>query len=466
MRSHEFLTEGAVEELKRRMPQLPDYRYKTIGDLMIKISKKHGLDAEGKQLHDMWVKRHNGMIPDDWVKRHHPKIKKRTDEIDTDGLQHRNEGAHRGNDPRIQEFVKWCCSRLNIDRPPQFEFSTDTQDAQDNHHTGGYRLGSDTIWVYVKNRNLVDILRTIAHELTHYRQDQIGMIKPGSSRPGSGIELTADMMAGTLVKIWGRKHHDIFEAKKQPRPLPKTASAPQSPQAQKSQYPTMGRRKFLGTMGAGLAAIPRTGEDARDKQLLTRLHRVFDKLKITYRSLQKKYPQFSYDLDDLRLAIARGQSEIHVASAGTASLSAALTGASHEIKINPTLFYEISDDGIAFVLAHEIGHVVLRHHRAIFDPKYWTDNTKSVAARSREFEHEADVFGAKLAHAAGYNPARAFEVWNDFLKEIELLFPQGTHPPYQQRIDHIRKETGIEVSAVDLHNIYGALRGIRATRLS
>ena len=114
-------------------------------------------------------------------------------------------------DAEVKKFAEWAGKRLNIQSLPEIELSQDTEDAQDNHHTGSHVEGSGTIWVYAKNRNLVDILRTVAHELTHVRQGELGMIKPGDSYPGSPIELLADMVAGKIIKIWGEKHHYIFQ---------------------------------------------------------------------------------------------------------------------------------------------------------------------------------------------------------------------------------------------------------------
>lgn len=111
----------------------------------------------------------------------------------------------------VQKFVQWTAKRLNLQNIPKVELSQDTKDAQNNHHTGGHMPGSGQVWVYAKNRNLVDILRTVFHELVHVRQEEIGMIKPGSSYPGSPIEAMADMLAGKYIKIYGEKNHHIFQ---------------------------------------------------------------------------------------------------------------------------------------------------------------------------------------------------------------------------------------------------------------
>jgi hypothetical protein len=72
-------------------------------------------------------------------------------------------------------------------------------------------MGDDNIWVYTANRNLVDILRTVFHELVHVRQGELNMIKPGDSYPGSPIEAMADMLAGKYIKIYGEKNRHIFQ---------------------------------------------------------------------------------------------------------------------------------------------------------------------------------------------------------------------------------------------------------------
>ena len=111
----------------------------------------------------------------------------------------------------VQKFVEWTAKKLNLKEVPTVELSMDTEEAQTNHHTGGHVPGEGSVWVYAKNRNLVDILRTVFHELVHVRQHEIGMIKPGDSYPGSPIEAMADMLAGKYIKLYGEKNHHIFQ---------------------------------------------------------------------------------------------------------------------------------------------------------------------------------------------------------------------------------------------------------------
>jgi len=111
----------------------------------------------------------------------------------------------------VEKFANWMIEKLKIKNPVKIELSMDTEEAQTNHHTGGHILGTDKIWVYAKNRNLVDILRTVAHELAHIKQGELDMIEPGDSYPGSPIESQADVIAGKWIKIYGKENNHIFE---------------------------------------------------------------------------------------------------------------------------------------------------------------------------------------------------------------------------------------------------------------
>lgn len=111
----------------------------------------------------------------------------------------------------VDKFTDWACDQLKLNPKPKIHLSMDTEEAQTGHHTGRHVQGENKVWVYAKNRNLVDILRTVFHELVHVRQDKMGEIEPGSSYPGSPIEAEADMLAGKFIKIYGKKNRHIFQ---------------------------------------------------------------------------------------------------------------------------------------------------------------------------------------------------------------------------------------------------------------
>jgi hypothetical protein len=195
MRANQFITESAAEELAKQLPKLHNHNHTVLDKLMKRISTRHNID--GKQLHDMFVTKF-GHSPDAWIK----KYKANT----------LAEGVETSEDmQKVKDFIQWSYKALNIQQPhPKFKFSIDTEEAQRDHRTGMHDE-TGQITIYIENRNLVDIFRTIFHELVHHRQDQLGMIKNGDSYPGSPIEAMADMMAGKYIKIYGKQHRDIFQ---------------------------------------------------------------------------------------------------------------------------------------------------------------------------------------------------------------------------------------------------------------
>jgi len=112
---------------------------------------------------------------------------------------------------QIHDFMTWCKKKLKLKQElPSIEFS-DEKDSKDMYHTGYYSDHEDKLWVYTGNRNLIDILRTVAHEFTHRKQGEQGRIEADQSYPGSPIEQEADAVAGYLMKLYGKEHPEIVE---------------------------------------------------------------------------------------------------------------------------------------------------------------------------------------------------------------------------------------------------------------
>jgi len=113
----------------------------------------------------------------------------------------------------IKKFFKWALKELQISQPPSgLTISYDTKEAKERHAYGYFDPESNKIWVYVKNRGMADILRTLAHELVHRKQAEEGRIDMRSGETGSPIENEANAQAGILLRNYGEKHSNIFES--------------------------------------------------------------------------------------------------------------------------------------------------------------------------------------------------------------------------------------------------------------
>ena len=118
----------------------------------------------------------------------------------------------------IGEFIKFAAKNLGMQNlPGSLTLSYDNKQAQDKRTFGFFDPHDKKIWIYVKNRNMADILRTLAHELVHRKQEEDGKLDPTSGQTGSPIEDEANSMAGVLLRNFGKINSSIYEGlKKKP----------------------------------------------------------------------------------------------------------------------------------------------------------------------------------------------------------------------------------------------------------
>lgn len=110
----------------------------------------------------------------------------------------------------VEEFVSFACKILSIDEGDVPDIIL--QSNRDGlNTTASYQTG--LIRVYIKERALVDVLRSLAHELTHCKQDVEGRITNPQldGKTGSPIENEANTMAGIIMREFGALHPEIYE---------------------------------------------------------------------------------------------------------------------------------------------------------------------------------------------------------------------------------------------------------------
>jgi Zn-dependent peptidase ImmA (M78 family) len=80
------------------------------------------------------------------------------------------------------------------------------------HSFGRYRNEQRDVTVYMKNRNMADVLRTLAHELVHHKQNELGKLNNDSGKTGSDVENEANIKAGILMRDFGKEREEIYES--------------------------------------------------------------------------------------------------------------------------------------------------------------------------------------------------------------------------------------------------------------
>lgn len=113
----------------------------------------------------------------------------------------------------IKDFINFCKDNLQIQSLPNIDFIEDKSWVLDNRSFGQYSPEEHYLCVYVNNRNLADILRTLSHELVHHRQKELGMLKGDSGKTGSNIENQANSISGILMRKYGQMNELIYESK-------------------------------------------------------------------------------------------------------------------------------------------------------------------------------------------------------------------------------------------------------------
>jgi len=117
-----------------------------------------------------------------------------------------NLGLSESNKQRnLTDFIKFCKEQLELTTSPSIKFVSDTEDTT----FGYFDNDNKNIVVQLKGRHQMDVMRTVAHELVHYKQDKtLGRELDG--RDGSPDENEANSLAGVLLRRWGQKNPTLF----------------------------------------------------------------------------------------------------------------------------------------------------------------------------------------------------------------------------------------------------------------
>jgi citrate lyase synthetase len=104
----------------------------------------------------------------------------------------------------ISAFLKFCRDELDITNEIQVFLLNKKNNLEIT--TGGYSNKDKCVYTIVEGRQIADVLRTIAHELVHQKQDLQGKIVGDIPDIGGVIEDTANAIAGRLVKMYVKKY--------------------------------------------------------------------------------------------------------------------------------------------------------------------------------------------------------------------------------------------------------------------
>jgi hypothetical protein len=114
------------------------------------------------------------------------------------------------NESIIDDFIDFGKNELTLGDG----FNVRLTDNNDELETlASYDMSKNEISVMSKNRAVPDIIRSIAHEMVHHKQNEMGDLKgnPEEGEDGSPWEDQANSKAGELVRMFGKEFPEIYD---------------------------------------------------------------------------------------------------------------------------------------------------------------------------------------------------------------------------------------------------------------
>jgi len=112
----------------------------------------------------------------------------------------------------FKKFLPLAMEILKLDSLPKMVFATKVDDT-DQPTFGLYSNGDRVLKVALTGRHPNDILRTVAHELTHYKQDVNNELNNDSGETGSNEENEANATAGVIMRHFNKQYPEYLRSK-------------------------------------------------------------------------------------------------------------------------------------------------------------------------------------------------------------------------------------------------------------
>jgi hypothetical protein len=96
--------------------------------------------------------------------------------------------------------------QLGIEQLPEIELL----DQPMNTSFGTYDADNNCLYLVTAGRHPIDVLRTLAHELTHHKQNLAGQLDANSGDTGTDEENEANANAGIVMRDFASANPEYF----------------------------------------------------------------------------------------------------------------------------------------------------------------------------------------------------------------------------------------------------------------
>ena len=113
------------------------------------------------------------------------------------------------NKELMLKFIDFVTEYLEIQTPLHIHL---TKDREDVVTTAYYDIVNHRTCVYIKDRAIMDVMRSLAHEMVHHQQNERGLLTGNAEdgADGSDIENEANAVAGVIMRIFGKQNPEIY----------------------------------------------------------------------------------------------------------------------------------------------------------------------------------------------------------------------------------------------------------------
>jgi len=144
------------------------------------------------------------------------------EDIDTDGVMmtrasNMSSESVGDNNPgpdthkEIHKFSRYCARELGLKKLPKIDIKDDEAYSKKQKTFGQYVNDTETIHLQIKDRHILDVFRTLAHEMVHFMQDQREPMPSTAGDTGSKYENEAHATAGVIMRHFDRRYPNYFE---------------------------------------------------------------------------------------------------------------------------------------------------------------------------------------------------------------------------------------------------------------
>jgi hypothetical protein len=112
----------------------------------------------------------------------------------------------------LRDFLPIVMEELGIDHLPKIKLLKRIEDSEQPTF-GGFEFDENIIHIALEDRHPLDVLRTLAHELVHFKQHHDHGLDATSGATGSPEEDEAHIVAGVIMRNFNKQNPKYFKSK-------------------------------------------------------------------------------------------------------------------------------------------------------------------------------------------------------------------------------------------------------------